>query len=366
MRDDPSFELPNPQRSISGRTGSSAATSDRNSRNSHLLETASEGHGGLPTGVRVWLYKRPFSLGLAHECMVLVDSRMSGLWSMLFVNGTLVAQDQTPITGAEAVRNHRLSATLDDGRRLEVEAGYLSWTNIGIAARVDGVLVHESHPGRRIAYPERAARMATQQNEQGDPAYDPGKLKRNKVPILVDLATGLLFFLVAKLTDLKTAALVGAAVGLGLVVAQRFVRVDLIGGLALFGVFMLLVSAGFAIMFDDEEVIKQRSTVVGLIGAACFLFDGLVLKGRRLGAGLNRYLAYTDIDNRRLAIGLGLSGLVMAGGNWGVAKLFSTDAWLIYTTFLDIPVSMALVLWAISWARRKRTLDPVSATPILP
>jgi intracellular septation protein A len=185
------------------------------------------------------------------------------------------------------------------------------------------------------------------------------------VPIIVDLATGLLFFLVAKLTDLKTAALVGAAVGLGLVVAQRFVRVDLIGGLALFGVFMLLISAGFAIMFDDEEVIKQRSTVVGLIGAACFLFDGLVLKGRRLGAGLNRYLAYTDIDNRRLAIGLGLSGLVMAGGNWAVAKLFSTDAWLIYTTFLDIPVSMALVLWAISWARRKRTLDPASAA-ILP
>ncbi len=315
----------------------------------------------VPTGTRLWLYKRPFNLGLEHECTVLIDSRMSGMWSLFFVDGTLAAQDFTPVSGPAAVRNHRLVATLPDGRLLEVEAGYISWVNTGIAARIDGALVHESHPGKRIAFPERAAKAIAEQNADGQSSYDPGKLKRNKVPILVDIATGLLFFIVAKLTDLKTAALVGAAVGLGLVVVQRFVSVDLIGGLALFGVFLLLVSAGFAILFDDEEVIKQRSTIVGLIGAACFLFDGLVLKGRKLGAGLNRYLAYTDVNERRLAIGMGVTGLVMAGGNWVVAKLFSTDSWLFYTTFLDIPLSMALVLGAISWARRKRTLDPLAA-----
>jgi intracellular septation protein A len=315
------------------------------------------------SGPRLWLYKRPFSIGVEHECWLLVESRMSGMTSRLIVDGQEVATDFTPATGPEAIRNHRLTASLRGNRLLEVEAGYINWYNVGIAARVDGQLVHESHPGRRIAYPARLAKAVTEQNAEGKPSYDPGKLKRNKVPIMVDVATGLLFFIVAKLTDLKTAALVGAAVGLSLVVAQRFVRVDLIGGLALFGVFMLLVSAGFAILFEDEEIIKQRSTVVGLIGATCFLFDGLVLKGRKLGAGLDRYMAYTDIDHRRLAIGLGLSGLVMAGGNWVVAKLFSTDFWLFYTTFLDIPLSMALVLGAISWARRKKTADLV---PILP
>ncbi|WP_300973209.1 septation protein IspZ [Sphingomonas sp. LHG3406-1] len=304
------------------------------------------------SGARLWLYKRPFSIGVAHECWVLVESRMSGLVSRLIVDGEEVASDFTPVSGAEAIRNHRLTHRLPDGRRLEIEAGYINWYNVGIAARVDGTLVHESHPGKRIAFPARLAKMVAEQNQDGQAAYDPGKLKRNKVPIAVDLATGLLFFIVAKLTDLKTAALVGAAAGLALVVIQRFVKVDLIGGMMLFGVFMLLVSAGFAILFEDEEVIKHRSTIVGLVGATCFLFDGLVLKGRKLGRGVDRYMAYTDIDPRRLSIGMGLTGLVMAGGNSLVAWLFSTDVWLVYTTFLDIPVSMGLIFWTISWARK--------------
>ncbi len=304
-------------------------------------------------GRRLWLYKRPFALGVEHECWLLFDARMTGVTSTLVVDGEEVASDVTPIAGPDAVRNHHLAATLPDGRRLEVEAGYISWWSIGIAVRVDGTLVHESHPGRRIAYPERFAKTVAKQQPGAVPAgYAPDKLKRNKVPILVDIATALLFFLVAKLTDLKTAALVGAAVGLGLVVVQRFVKVDLIGGMMLFGVFMLLVSAGFAILFEDEEVIKHRSTIVGLVGATCFLFDGLVLKGRKLGCGLDRYMAYDDIDPRRLSIGMGLTGLVMAGGNSLVAWAFPTDFWLLYTTFLDIPVSIALIFWAISWARK--------------
>jgi intracellular septation protein A len=307
----------------------------------------------VASGRRLWLYKRPFSLGVEHECWLLFDARMTGATSTLIVDGEEVATDFTPVSGPGAIRNHRLTAMLPDGRQLEVEAGYINWWSIGIAVRVDGALVHESHPGRRIAYPERFAKIVVNQKPgAAPPGYAPDKLKRNKIPILVDIATGLLFFVVAKLTDLKTAALVGAAVGLGLVVVQRFVKVDLIGGMMLFGVFMLLVSAGFAILFEDEEVIKHRSTIVGLVGATCFLFDGLVLKGRKLGAGLDRYMAYDDIDPKRLSVGMGLTGLVMAGGNSLVAWAFSTDFWLLYTTFLDIPVSIALIFWAISWARK--------------
>ena len=126
-------------------------------------------------------------------------------------------------------------------------------------------------------------------------------------------------------------------------------------------IFLQFPDHEFAIAFEDEEVIKHRSTIVGLIGAACFLFDGLVLKGRKLGAGLDRYMAYTDIDLRRLSIGMGLTGLVMAGGNSLVAWAFSTDFWLIYTTFLDIPVSFALIFWTIHWARKGHEAKALAA-----
>ena len=300
---------------------------------------------------RLWLYKRPFRAD-GVDGLVLLDTGISGIASQLLIDGQVVATDATPATGREAVRNHHLRATLADGRTIEVEAGYINWFNTAIAVRIDGALVHESNPGRRIAYPERARRMVEGRGDDGAGGFDPDKFKRNRVPIMVDIATGLLFFVVAKLTDLKTAALVGAAVGIALLVAQRFVKVDLIGGLALFGIFMLLVSAGFAIAFDDEELIKQRSTVVGLLGAGLFLADGLLLRGRRLGRGMSRYIALNDIDERRLAIGMGVAGAVMALANWIVVKLVSTDVWLIYTTFIDMVLAIGLVLVAINWSRR--------------
>ncbi len=302
-------------------------------------------------GKRLWRYERPFRIG-SSAGLVTLDSRVDGLYSTLSIDGVEVAHDGTPTVGPEAVRNHRLATTLADGREVVIDAGYISMVNAGIAVRIDGELVHESHPGRKIAFPPRAAAMISKQNEAGQSAVDLGKLKRNRVPIFVDIATGLLFFIVAKLTDIRTAAIVGAGVGVALLIAQRFVKTDLIGGLALFGIFMMLMSAGFAILFDDDEMIKQRSTIVGLIGATCFLFDGLVLKGRRLGRGISRYMAYNDIDEARMAIGMGLVGVVMAGGNWLVVRLFSTDVWLFYTTFGDIALSIGMVLFVMQWARR--------------
>jgi intracellular septation protein A len=291
-------------------------------------------------------YRRPFMLG-ALPGEVLVTARTTGMESALIVGGGLIAEDRTPLGGPEATRNHKLAATLPNGRAIDVEMGYVSWWTVGIAVRLDGVLLHESHPGRRIAYPERAARMAAKSAGEG---FDPGQVRRNKVPLLIDVALGLLFFLVAKLTDLSTAALVGAGAGLALVAAQRFVKVDLLGGLALFGIVMLLVSAGLALAFQDEMMVKMRSTIVGLISAVLFLGDGL-LGGNRLGRGMARYLPYSDIDPGRLALGVGLLGLVMAGLNYAVAELTSTDVWLFYTTFVDLFLAMAMILAVFSFAR---------------
>lgn len=197
-------------------------------------------------------------------------------------------------------------------------------------------------------------KAGTEPNTLGDQddvgALAPG----NRLPFAIDVATGLLFFAVAKWTDLTTAALVGVGVGVALLLFQRITRIDVTGGLALFGIAMLGLSAAFALLFQDEEIIKLRGTIIGSFSATLFLLDGM-FGGKRLAARLARFLPYDDIDHGRLGIGLGLLGLVMAALNLGVARLASTDQWLFYTTFLDTLIMLGLVLLVMRYARGART-----------
>jgi len=303
-------------------------------------------------------YRRRFTVqGLA--CEVIFRFGLARARTELLVAGEIRAEDSTPVMGPDSTRNHHLATTLPDGSTMEVEAGYISWVNVGIAVQVNGAPVHESHPGRRIAYPESARKMASDTN------VDMSRYKANKVPLLVDIGLGILFYVLAKLTDLTTAALAGAVIGLALVVVQRFVKVDLLGGLAMFGVVMLLLSAALALIFQDDMAVKMRSTILGSISAVLFLGDGL-LGGNRLGKGMLRYLPYTDLDSGRLAIGLGLLGLVMAGLNYGVALYASTDVWLFYSTFVDFVLAAGLTMLVFRYARgrlfvrRHQTVSPIA------
>ncbi len=300
----------------------------------------------------LWTYKRRFRVD-GHEGLVVARSTFQGLLTVLTIDGEEWARDFTPPTGPASTRSHMLATTLPDGTEIEVEAGFYNWLSVAIAVRRDGVLVHESHPGRRIALPERAARMMENVSEAKLPGdYDPGALKRNRTPILVDIALGLIFYLVAKATDLTTAALIGAAVGLALVVVQRITKIDLLGGLAAFGIVMLLISASLALLFQSDEAVKWRTTVVGLIGASLFLLDAMA-GGKRIGAGMARYIPYRDVDTRRLAFGMGGIGILMAGLNIVALRLLSTDGWLFYTTFVDILLVFVLATAAIQWSRRR-------------
>lgn len=219
-------------------------------------------------------------------------------------------------------------------------------------AELDGATVWESHPGKPISLPGSAAKLtAGEAGQQGQMA----RMKAQWPSIACDIAIGLLFFLVAKLADLRTAALVAAGAGLALVVVQRFVKVDLLGGMALFGIVMTLLGAGFAILFEDDRMIMLRSTVLGGIAAGLFLTDGL-LGGRYLGKRMMLYMPAQTLDPKRLAIGFGLSGLALALLNWLVVALATKDQWLFYTTFADMPVALAGVLWTLWYAKpRART-----------
>lgn len=330
-------------------------------------------------GFVYWRYRRPFRIG-EIRARVTLHSHTKGLISELELDGAIVARDQTPAFGDEAVRNHRLSAQLCDGTHIEVDAGWISALNAGIAVRYEGELVHESHPGRTIAYPEKYREAATSikadqtlggaikqgwtEGTEGLENYDAGVWKRNAIPLSVDIALGALFFVVAKMTDLTTAALVGAGVGIVLWIAQRITKIDFLGGLAVFGIVLMLISAGLAFAFQSDEAVKYRTTFVGLLSATLFFADG-VARGKRLAKRMMLYLPYTDIDAARLGIGMGILGLVMAAANYGIATFTSTDIWLYYTTFGDFILTMALIILVFRYARGEmlRTWTPSYHVP---
>jgi intracellular septation protein A len=173
---------------------------------------------------------------------------------------------------------------------------------------------------------------------------------RNKYSLAVDLFLAVLFFVLAKVTDdLTLSALVTAGAGLAVVVVQRFVKVDLLGGLAMFGVFMLLVSAAFSYAFDDDWAVKMKSTFLGGFIALLMFGDALFNKGGYFGGRLLRYMP-APIDTRRFSFGMGVLGVIMATVNYLVATYLSKDMWLYYTSFGDFVLSMVMVFAVLKYA----------------
>jgi intracellular septation protein A len=251
------------------------------------------------------------------------------------------------------------------GQTARVKSGYYNWWNIGIAVIEGDNTVYESHPGRDVHHgeelvkkmldedPDSAERASSKLRSMAE--TNQNKWRRNKYSIYADLALGLLFFLVGKFTeDLALAAIVGAGAGLGLVVAQRFVKVDLLGGFAVFGTIMLLISAGFSLALQDDYWVQMKSTILGLFTASLFMADGLLRKGAYFGARIERYMPL-PLHHDRIAVGMSLNGIIMAGANYLVTENFSEDFWLTWTTFLDLPVGMALFYSVVYWARKKPT-----------
>ena len=201
---------------------------------------------------------------------------------------------------------------------------------------------------RGPATPQALQRLHAQ--EQRDHA----QWVRNKPSLIVDIALGLLFFIVSKATgSLTTAALVGAAAGLAIVVVQRFVKADLLGGLALFGVCTLLLSAGFSLYFQDERMVQLKGSILGTLVAVVILADALANRGRYFGARMARYVIGTPVDPQRLAMGVAVMGLCMAGFNLLATHLLSKDHWLVYTTFIDAPLAVLLMVAVFRFARSR-------------
>ena len=306
--------------------------------------------------MNIWTYRRPFS-AQGENFIVLIEAGFTGWRSRLMIGHQELVRDETILLGAAFdCRNHRLCHTLPDGSQLEVEIGYLNWFNTGIRVSINGILVHESHPGREILFLTRVRKASlgnkSEQQVQEQRQRDAAQWALNRPSLIVDIALGLLFFAVSKVTgNLTTAALVGAVAGLTVVVVQRFVKVDLLGGLAMFGVFTLLLSAGFSLWFQDERMVQLKGSILGVLVSSLILGDALFNRGRYFGARLARYLIGMTVDARRLSLGIAMLGLIMAGLNLLATQWLSKDAWLIYTTFVDAPLAMVLGLLVFRFAR---------------
>jgi intracellular septation protein A len=307
--------------------------------------------------MNVWTYRRPFS-AQGEVFIVQIEAGIAGWRSRLMIGHQELVRDETILLGAAFdFRNHRLCHTLQDGSKLEVEIGYLNWFNTGIRVSISGTLVHESHPGRDILYLTRVRKASlggkTEQQLQEQRERDAAQWALNRPSLIIDIALGLLFFAVSKVTgNLTTAALVGAVAGLTVVLAQRFVKLDLLGGLAMFGVFTLLLSAGFSLWFQDERMVQLKGSILGVLVAGLIFGDGLFNRGRYFGARLSRYLIGMTVDARRLSLGIAVLGLIMAGLNLIAMHWLSKDAWLTYTTFVDAPLAMVLGLLVFRFAKK--------------
>ena len=298
--------------------------------------------------MKIWSYSRPFTFH-GHSCEVKVTLTRSETISSLYVDDLLVDEQSIKYIDGLITFVHPLQIV--SGVEAEVESGYFNWRNVGIAVTENGRLVHESHPGKDLRYGEALMEDLYGTKEASLEARE-SKWAENKYSIYADLGLGALFFIVSKVTgDLVLAAIVGGVTGLGLIVLQRFVKVDLLGGFAVFGTIMLGISTAFSLVLQDSYWVQMKGTALGLFTATLFMADGLLRQGAYFGARFERYMP-GSLHHNRLAIGMSLMGIVSAGGNYFVAENFSEDFWLTYTTFLDFPIIMVSFFVILRWARK--------------
>ena len=318
--------------------------------------------------MRIWTYLRPFSHH-GVDYTVEVFFTFTKTFSRLFRGNELL--DEQSVHHVDEIQTLVHNLANDEVEDARVEVDYVSWWSAGIAVIQGEDTVYESHPGKNVRFAEgmmQGSAPSPANDGSSDPA-SPGldigqmiesnqsKWQRNKYSIYADLALGALFYLVGKFTeDLALAAIVGAGAGLALVVLQRFVKVDLLGGFAVFGTIMLVISAAFSLALQDDYWVQMKGTVLGLFTASIFMIDGVFRQGAYFGARLERYMPL-PLHHNRIAVGMSGLGVVMALANYYVAENFSEDFWLTWTTFLDTPLSIGLFYAIIFWARKKPT-DP--------
>lgn len=211
-------------------------------------------------------------------------------------NDVEIGQQELTLPIAETMEPQTLVVPTQGGE-VTLTFGYISLLTMALIVKLNGEMVYRFHkkPFRgagRLASSFKWLDKAAAEDDAPKTAEALEKEKRAKElqpSIMVDIILGFLFFFVARELGLVTAALAGAGVTAGLFIIQRFVKMNLLGGFAVFGLAMALISAGLAYFFQDEVFVKLRGTIMALIVAGLAITDGL-LGGKYLGARMARYM----------------------------------------------------------------------------
>ena len=242
---------------------------------------------------------------------------------------------------------------------LDMEFGAVTLMKYALIVRRDGALLWRSSDkpfregGKFDAFIEKMEAL-----EDGEPSPEKQAMlerqKKLRPSIIIDISFGVLFFFVAREFGLVTAALTGAAATLILVALQPFTKHDLLGGFAVFGVVMSLISAGIAWGFQDDLAIKLRGTIMACIAAAFALYDGFVLKGGYLGERMAMYMeGLGTINPRRASFALAGATLLLMAIDTPLAFFLTTDQWIWYNAFFDNIIAIPIIIGAMLMAREK-------------
>ncbi len=246
--------------------------------------------------------------------------------------------------------------------QLEVTIGAIGWRKTKCVATLSAQPLFASHD-EAFKLPTFGLKALTKL--EGMSGHTPGqektseqiaieqRAKERHPEIAVDISMGIFFFIVAKNFGLVTAAVSGAAITVVLFGVQRVIKMNLLGGFAVFGVCMALISAGLAMIFQDDTFVKLRGTIMGLIGVTCFSIDAL-RGGSYLGKRMAGYMeAVFPVEPQRAAMAMAAASFLLIIIDLPLVFLLTTDQWIFYNAFLDGFIAMPIVMFALWKARIK-------------
>ena len=308
------------------------------------------------------LLKTTFKFSLPEDeaqWRVVVNELFANKGGQQFVvtrNGALIF-DQTFEASANALSTVReLHLPEHD---LKFEFGAISMMKYGlIVARDNDVVWRSTDKPFRTANKFDAILEKVESLSEGEISEEKQAMldrqKKLRPSIFIDICFGVLFFFVAREFGLVTAALTGACATLVLFAVQPFVKWDLLGGFAVFGVVMSLISAGIAWGFQDDLAVKLRGTWMALIGAGFGLYDAFILNGGYLGKRMAMYMeGIGKLNPKRASLALVGSTLILMGIDTPLAFILTTDQWIWYNSVFDMFIAIPIVLGCMYWAREK-------------